>query len=139
MSNVELKPCPFCQSDKIRIDTYDSGYKCSCNNCGCNSKVIDWGYTARDKDHKSIFEFPERKARGIELATEAWNNREFAPLAVEDFVKTYDVFNDCLDWVLFGEGSQYKKEGVSVDVKNEKMSEYFEKLLLEKGLRIVKI
>lgn len=42
MSDIELKPCPFCGSDDVQINKGATwGHAVHCNNCGAD--VIFWG------------------------------------------------------------------------------------------------
>lgn len=58
MMNIELKPCPFCGSDNVKINypVYYSGEVCNvqCYDCNCTT---------------AAFYSPEK-------ASEAWNRRE---------------------------------------------------------------
>lgn len=60
-----LKPCPFCGSDKLKVDNRKGTYSIRCNRCharGCTSSIWSDNTTISEED-------------AINKAVELWNRR----------------------------------------------------------------
>jgi Lar family restriction alleviation protein len=60
-----LKPCPFCGSDKLKVDNRKGTYSIRCNRCharGCTSSTWSNNNTVSEED-------------AINKAVELWNRR----------------------------------------------------------------
>jgi transcription elongation factor Elf1 len=80
MSEIKLKPCPFCGCSQLRVDIgLNDGAQISCPKCGIHTEYIknenDSMEFSRITEYGEIAYICHRKRKGIDLAVEIWNRR----------------------------------------------------------------
>lgn len=89
MSEIKLKPCPFCGSDKVKIRHGDYGVFAECQGCGNRSVTVELSsdYTAKTVAIIAWNRRPSRKSH--------WMREDCTPFAVKMVCEYAAVCNRC--------------------------------------------
>lgn len=78
MSEIKLKPCPFC-GGKAEIDTGTNGAEIKCIQCGLGTGYIEDKDDYMEYQGTTVFReeayIRHKRPKGVEVAIEKWNRR----------------------------------------------------------------